>query len=200
MSSISPIPHPAEALILARVAPAVRERAAAVRLMVFDVDGVLTDGSLYYGDNGEVFKRFNALDGHGLRLLIEGGVKIALITGRAGPIVARRAAELGIADVLQGVRDKGTALADLAQRLGIDLLETGYMGDDIIDLPAMHRAGFAASVPNAPDYIAQAAHWVATRPAGSGAARECCDLLLAARGRLGGFLAARPLTGPGAIQ
>lgn len=194
------IPHPAEALVLARIAPAVRERAAAVRLMVFDVDGVLTDGSLYYGEHGEALKRFNVLDGHGLRLLIEGGVKIALITGRSGPIVDRRAAELGIADVLQGVRDKGAALADLAQRHGVALNETGYMGDDIIDLSAMQRAGFSASVPGAPDYVSQAAHWVATRPGGNGAVRECCDLLLAARGRLGGFLATPTLLGAGAIQ
>jgi len=172
-------PHPAEALVLARIAPAVRERAAAVRLMVFDVDGVLTDGSLYYGETGEMFKRFNALDGHGLRLLIEGGLKVALITGRSGPIASRRAAELGIADVMQGIRDKAAALTELAHRHGIEPTQTGFMGDDIIDLPAMQRVGFAASVPNAPGYVTQAAHWVASLPGGGGAVRECCDLLLA---------------------
>lgn len=192
--------HPAEALVLARVSPAVRERAAAIHLMVFDVDGVLTDGSLYYSENGELFKRFHALDGHGLRLLQEGGLKVALVTGRSGPIVDRRAAELGIAEVLQGVRDKGAALTELAQRRGVQLNQTGYMGDDIIDLPAMQRAGFAASVANAPGYVAQAAHWVSTLPGGSGAARECCDLLLAAQGRLGAFLQTPGLLGPGAIQ
>ncbi|OZI66461.1 phenylphosphate carboxylase subunit delta [Bordetella genomosp. 11] len=192
--------HPAEALILARLQPAVKERAAAVRLMVFDVDGVLTDGSLYYGEHGELFKRFNALDGHGLRLLAEGGIAVALITGRSGPIVDRRAAELGIAEVMQGVRDKGGALAALAQRSGVTLEQTGYMGDDIIDLPAMQRAGFAASVPNAPAYVAQGAHWVATLPGGSGAVRECCDVLLACQGRLGALLASPGLLGPGAIQ
>ena len=143
-------PHPAEALVLSRVAPAVRERAAALRLMVFDVDGVLTDGSLWYGENGEVMKRFHALDGHGLKLLTESGLRVALVTGRRGGIVDRRAAELGISDVIQGVRDKGQALADLAQRYGIALEQTGFMGDDLIDLPAMQRAGFAASVPSAP--------------------------------------------------
>lgn len=193
--------HPAEALVLARIAPAVRERAAAVRLMVFDVDGVLTDGSLYFGENGEMFKRFNTLDGHGLRLLMEGGLKIALITGRSGPIVARRAAELGISELMQGVRDKGAALTELAQRQGVQLNQTGFMGDDIIDLPAMQRAGFAASVIGAPGYVAQAAHWVSSLPGGSGAVRECCDLLLAAQGRLGAFLTTPTvLTGPGAIQ
>ncbi|OZI26861.1 phenylphosphate carboxylase subunit delta [Bordetella genomosp. 9] len=192
--------HPAEALILARLQPIVKERAAAVRLMVFDVDGVLTDGSLYYGEHGELFKRFNALDGHGLRLLAEGGVNVALITGRSGPIVDRRAAELGIAEVMQGVRDKGAALAALAQRVGVSLDQTGYMGDDIIDLPAMQRAGFAASVPNAPAYVAQGAHWVASHPGGGGAVRECCDILLACQGRLGALLASPGLLGPGAIQ
>lgn len=192
--------HPAEALILARLQPIVKERAAAVRLMVFDVDGVLTDGSLYYGEHGELFKRFNALDGHGLRLLAEGGINVALITGRSGPIVDRRAAELGIAEVMQGVRDKGAALAALAQRVGVTLDQTGYMGDDIIDLPAMQRAGFSASVPNAPAYVAQGAHWVASHPGGGGAVRECCDVLLACQGRLGALLASPGLLGPGAIQ
>ena len=196
MTLPTPVTHPAEALVLARIPATVRERAATVRLMVFDVDGVLTDGGLYYGENGEQLKRFNALDGHGLRLLLEGGLKVALMTGRSGPIVARRAAELGIAEVMQGVRDKGAALAELAQRAGVQLNQAGYMGDDIIDLPAMQRAGFAATVPNAPGYVSQAAHWVASVPGGSGAVRECCDLLLAAQGRLGGFLAAPGLLGP----
>lgn len=192
--------HPAEALVLARISPSVRERASAVRLMVFDVDGVLTDGSLYYGENGETLKRFHALDGHGLRLLLEGGLKVALITGRSGPIVARRAAELGISEVIQGARDKGSALIELVQRSGVQLEQAGYMGDDIIDLPAMQRAGFSASVPNAPAYITQAAHWVSTQVGGNGAVRECCDILLASQGRLGAFLTSPGLLGPGAIQ
>jgi len=191
--------HPAEALVLARVPETARARAAALRLMAFDVDGVLTDGSLWYGENGEVFKRFHALDGHGLKMLLESGLRVALITGRQGGVVARRAAELGIGEVLQGVRDKGTALTELAQRHGITLAQTGYMGDDIIDLPALHKAGFAASVIGAPPYIAQAAHWVASAPAGLGAARECCDLILAAQGRLSHFLVPGRL-GAGEIQ
>jgi 3-deoxy-D-manno-octulosonate 8-phosphate phosphatase (KDO 8-P phosphatase) len=201
---MNPLPssstHPAEALVLARISAAVRERAAAVRLMVFDVDGVLTDGGLYYGENGEVLKRFHTLDGHGLRLLQEGGVTAALMTGRSGPIVDRRAAELGIKEVMQGVREKGAALLQLTQRLGVPLENTGYMGDDIIDLPALQRAGFAASVPNAPSYVTQGAHWVSTVPGGSGAVRECCDILLAAQGRLGGLLSSPGLLLPGVIQ
>lgn len=193
------IPHPAEALVLARVSTALRERLSRIKLMVFDVDGVLTDGSLWYGEQGEIFKRFSALDGHGLKMLTTSGIKVALVTGREGPIVDRRAAELGLGDVLQNVRDKGAALNELVARHHLTLEEAGFMGDDLIDLPAMQRAGLAASVPNAPAYVIQAAHWVASSPGGQGAARECCDLILAAQGRLGHFF--QPgLLGPGAVQ
>lgn len=180
-------PHPAEALILTKATSAAVERARHIRLMAFDVDGILTDGSLWYGENGETIKRFHALDGHGLRLMREGGIAVALITGREGPIVAMRAAELGISLVFQGVRDKAQAIAELAQEEGCTLDQVGFMGDDILDLAAMQRVGFAASVPNAPPYITQAAHWVASRDGGHGAARECCDLILAAQGRLRHF-------------
>lgn len=187
-TELSP-PHPAEALILTKASANAIERARQVRLMAFDVDGVLTDGSLWYGENGEVVKRFHALDGHGLRLMREGGIAVALVTGREGPLVARRAAELGISLVLQGVRDKAQAIAGLAQQEGFTLEQLGFMGDDILDLAAMQRVGFAASVPSAPPYITQAAHWVASREGGHGAARECCDLILAAQGRLRHFFA-----------
>ncbi|HEY9281482.1 MAG TPA: HAD hydrolase family protein [Eoetvoesiella sp.] len=185
--NISNTTHPVEAMILAKVAPLVRERAQQVRVMAFDVDGVLTDGSLWYGKHGEVVKRFNALDGHGLRLMRESGIVVALITGREGAIVARRAAELGISVVLQGVRDKVQALNALAQEQGYTLDQIGYMGDDLIDLAALQRVGFSASVPGAPSYVAQAVHWVSSERGGEGAARECCDLILAAQGRLAAF-------------
>jgi len=194
------VPHPAEALILARVSTANQERARKVRLMAFDVDGVLTDGSLWYSDTGETMKRFNALDGHGLRLMGESGVTVALITGRQGPIVARRAAELGISLVQQGVRDKAQALAKLAQDHGYSMEQIGFMGDDILDLAAMQRVGFAASVPNAPPYVTQAAHWVAAERGGSGAVRECCDLILAAQGRLRIFFGPNALILGGVTQ
>lgn len=201
MPALPAIAHPAEALVLAKVTPAVIERARNIKLMIFDVDGILTDGRLWYSEHGEMLKGFNALDGHGLRLLREGGIGVALFTGREGPIVARRAAELGIAIVRQGVRDKGRALMALAQEKGLDSAQIGFMGDDIIDLPALQRAGFAASVPNAPAYITQAVHWVSSVPGGSGAARECCDLLLASQGRLSAFFAANSvLSASGAIQ
>ena len=193
------IPHPAEALVLARTPVALRERLTQIKLLASDVDGVLTDGSLWYGEHGEMFKRFNALDGHGLKMLTTSGIKVALVTGREGPIVDRRAAELGLGDVIQNVRDKGAVLAELVARHHLTLEESGFMGDDLIDLPAMQRAGFAASVPDAPAYVTQAAHWVATKSGGKGAVRECCDLILASQGRLGNFFLPGRL-GPGAIQ
>ena len=167
--------------------------------MVFDVDGVLTDGALWYTEQGETIKRFHALDGHGLKMLAVSGIKVALVTGRESPIVARRAAELGIGAVMQNVRDKGAALKALIAREGLKLEQAGFMGDDLIDLPAMQLAGFAASVPDAPAYLTQAAHWVSERRGGQGAARECCDLILAAQQRLGAFF--QPgLLGSGAVQ
>lgn len=193
------IPHPAESLVLARTPAALRERLTRIKLMIFDVDGVLTDGSLWYGEQGEMFKRFNALDGHGLKMLTTSGIKVALVTGREGPIVDRRAAELGLGDVIQNVRDKGAVLTELVARYHLTLEESGFMGDDLIDLPAMQRAGFAASVPDAPPYMTQAAHWVATKSGGRGAVRECCDLILASQGRLGHFFQPGRL-GPGVIQ
>lgn len=193
------IPHPAEALVLSKISASVRERLARIKLMVFDVDGILTDGSLWYGEHGEVFKRFNALDGHGLKMLAASGVTVVLMTGGSGPIVDRRAAELGLGDVLQNVRDKGLAIAELATKHHVSLEQTGFMGDDLIDLPAMQRTGFAASVPDAPAYVQQAAHWVAIKAGGHGAARECCDIILAAQHRLGTFFQPGRL-GPGTIQ
>ncbi len=192
--------HPVEAQILARIAPAVQGRARAVRMMVFDVDGILTDGSLWYTEQGETVKPFNALDGLGLRLLQEQGIRVAWISGRKSAITARRAAELGISPVLQGVHDKITATEDLAREAGLTLQAMGYMGDDLLDLPVLRRVGFAASVPNAPFYISQAAHWVASVRGGEGAVRECCDLILAAQGRLGACFTISLSTLGGAIQ
>ena len=191
--------HPAEALLLARLEPSVRLRLEKLKLMVFDVDGVLTDAGLWYTEHGETLKRFNALDGHGLKMLAVSGIQVALVTGRESPIIARRAAELGLGAVMQNVRDKGAVLTELCTRYGVAPEQTGFMGDDLIDLPAMQRAGFSASGPDAPTSLIQAAHWVAERRGGHGAARECCDLILAAQQRLGAFF--QPgLLGSGPVQ
>lgn len=200
MNELPGFSHPAEAQILARATDDVRSRAGAVRMMIFDVDGILTDGSLWYGEHGEAVKPFNALDGHGLRLLREQGIRVAWVSGRKSAITARRAAELGISPALQGVNDKITTVEDLARDAGLGLGAVGYMGDDIIDLPVLQRVGFAVSVPNAPFYVSQTAHWVTGLPGGRGAVRECCDLILAAQGRLGACFTASLSTLGGAIQ
>ncbi|MFT0849545.1 HAD hydrolase family protein [Achromobacter sp. F4_2707] len=198
--NINNIPHPAEALILSKASAAVIERVRPLRLMAFDVDGVLTDGRLWYSAEGEQLKCFHVLDGHGLKMLMESGILVALITARDGAVIGRRAAELGIGLVQHGIRDKAQALQALAQEHNCNLSEVGYMGDDIIDVPAMQRAGFAASVANAPAYVAQAAHWQAPSAGGAGAVRDCCDLILAAQGKLGAFFSPNTLRPGGTIQ
>ena len=188
-------PHPAEALVLSKISPAIRERAAQVKLIAFDVDGILTDGSLWYGDNGELIKRFHALDGHGVKMLQQAGIRVALITGREGNILARRAADLGLADIFQNVRDKVAVLGQLANECGLGFENVAFMGDDVIDMPAMQKCGFSISVPNAPLYVQQAAHWITTLAGGHGAVRECADLILAAQGALSGFFATSRISG-----
>jgi 3-deoxy-D-manno-octulosonate 8-phosphate phosphatase (KDO 8-P phosphatase) len=158
------------------------ERAARVRLMIFDVDGVLTDGHLYFGPQGEMLKAFDTLDGHGVKLLRSAGVQTAIITGRSSQIVASRARELAIDHVFQGVHDKTVAFAELLAATGIAAAETGYMGDDWPDLAVMLKAGFAAVPANAHIELKRRAHYVADARGGAGAVREVCDLILRARG------------------
>lgn len=157
------------------------ERAKQVRLMVFDVDGVLTDGRLRYGSDGEIIKTFNVLDGHGIKLLQQSGVKTAIISARQSPIVARRAADLGIGTVLQGVHDKRSAFDTLLAETGLTAQDCGFMGDDVIDLPVMTRVIFAASVPNGHEEVRTRAHYVTEANGGLGAVREVCDFILRAQ-------------------
>lgn len=159
-----------------------------VRLAIFDVDGVLTDGRLYIGEHGETFKAFHALDGHGLKMLAQCGIEVAVITGRDSPAVRRRVADLGIAHAHYGVQDKLLAAEALLATLGIGWDETAAMGDDWPDLPLLTRAAFACAPPNAHAEVLAVAHHVTAAPGGHGAARECCDLLLAACGRYGALL------------
>lgn len=157
-------------------------RAARVHLMIFDVDGVLTDGSLYYGPDGELIKRFNVLDGHGIKLLQQSGVGTAIISARKSTIVERRAADLGIAHVRQGVHDKRAAFEQLLAETAVDAENAGFAGDDVIDLPILLRTGFAASVPNAHPEVQSRAHYIAKAGGGAGAVREICDFILRAQG------------------
>ncbi|MEI7445232.1 MAG: HAD-IIIA family hydrolase [Burkholderiales bacterium] len=159
-------------------------RAAAVRLMAFDVDGTLTDGGIHIGPDGEAFKRFSVRDGLGLVLLREAGIRVAIVTGRSSRIVAERARELRIDTVLQGVADKAEAMRALCAQAGLEPAQAGFMGDDWPDLPAMRAVGFAATVAEAAPEVKAAAHWIATAPAGGGAARELAEHLLRSQGRL----------------
>jgi len=152
-----------------------------VRLAIFDVDGVLTDGSLWFGPEGEALKRFSILDGHGVKMLQEAGVATAILSGRRSGAVDLRAAELGIAQVIQGVADKLEAFGELRTRLGVSEGECAFVGDDLPDLPVMRRCGLAVAVANAVDAVKSAAHYVTRARGGSGAVREFCDLVLAAR-------------------
>lgn len=158
------------------------ERAAKLRLMIFDVDGILTDGSLHFGAQGELIKTFNVLDGHGIKLLQQSGVATAIISARQSDIVARRAADLGISVLMQGVHDKLTAFESVLSKAGISARECGFMGDDVIDLPVMTRVGFAASVPNGHHEVQVRAHYLAQAAGGRGAVREVCDFILQAQG------------------
>jgi len=145
--------------------------------MIFDVDGVLTDGTLLYGPQGEALKAFSAHDGHGLKMLADSGVACALLSGRRSAAVAKRAAELGIEHVLQGIEDK---LAS-AKQLGFALDQIGFMGDELVDLPVLTRCRFACAPREAPEAVRKRVHYVANAPAGRGAAREVCELILRAQ-------------------
>ena len=168
---------------LRRLSKSVIERLARIELMVFDVDGVLTDGKLYFGAGGEALKAFHVLDGAGIKALSAAGILTAVVSGRESPITLRRCAELGIKHVVQGVVDKGAAFDAMRHELGKSADVCGFMGDDEIDLAIMRRVGFAATVPNAADGVAEFAHWISRREGGAGAVREVCDLLIAARNR-----------------
>lgn len=159
------------------------ERARTIRLVVFDVDGVLTDGGLWYGKDGEVMKRFDVKDGHAIVLARLTGLPVAVLTARTSAIVETRAKELGVAKVFQGRKEKGPALEELCRELGVASSETAYMGDDVNDLPAMARCGLTACPADAVAEVRAAVHFVSSRPGGHGAARELLELVLRQTGR-----------------
>jgi 3-deoxy-D-manno-octulosonate 8-phosphate phosphatase (KDO 8-P phosphatase) len=163
---------------------ALTEALAQVKLAIFDVDGVLTDGRLYYDNQGNEFKAFHAHDGHGMKQLQQAGIPIAIITARHSHLVAKRMSDLGITYVFQGARDKGTVYQHLITELAIQDQNVCYVGDDLLDLPVMMRCGLAISVPSAYDAVKDRAHYITHAAAGAGAAREVCDLILSAQGKL----------------
>lgn len=155
-----------------------------IRMLVLDVDGVLTNGKIYYGNTGEELKAFNIKDGLGIKLLQRAGIEVAIITGRKSAIVARRAAELGISNVIQGREDKLLALQELCSRCDLSLKQCAYMGDDLPDLTAIKAAGLGMTVADACGPVSTAALWRSDFVGGAGAVRQACEFILQQQGRL----------------
>jgi 3-deoxy-D-manno-octulosonate 8-phosphate phosphatase (KDO 8-P phosphatase) len=164
-------------------------RAKLIRLVAFDVDGVMTDGGLYFSDSGEEFKRFNSLDGHGLKMLRASGVEIAIITGRTSRCVEARARNLGIEHVYQGVERKLDAMVELLNKLKLSRDAAAYMGDDVVDLSVMRHVGLSISVPESPQLVREHSNYVTQRGGGHGAVREACEMIMSAQGTLDAQLA-----------
>jgi 3-deoxy-D-manno-octulosonate 8-phosphate phosphatase (KDO 8-P phosphatase) len=160
----------------------VLEKAAQIRLVIFDVDGVLTDGSLYLGDDGQEYKAFYSRDGLGMKLLQDSGVEIGIITARSSNVVEHRMASLGIRHVYQGQKEKLPAFEGLCRKLALEAQQVAYVGDDIIDLPVMLQVGLAVAVADAHPLVARHAHWQTREVGGRGAARDVCELIMQAQG------------------
>jgi len=158
-----------------------RALAARIELVVFDVDGVLTDGRLYLGDDGTEFKAFHVRDGHGFKLLREAGIRVAALSGRRSSAVTRRMEELQVDMHRQGCEHKDRDFGELLQHFGVDAKAAAYLGDDVIDLPAMRLAGLPVAVADAHPAVRSAARWITTLAGGRGAARELCDLIIDTR-------------------
>ena len=160
---------------------AVLARAAKIKLVLFDVDGVLTDGALFFGDDGQEYKAFYSRDGLGMRILQDTGVEIGIITGRTSKVVEHRARNLGIAHVFQGRLEKLSTYSELTQKLKLEPEAVAFVGDDIVDLPIMLKVGLAIAVQDANYLVKKHAHWVTPSQGGRGAAREVCELVMVAQ-------------------
>ena len=155
-----------------------------IKMVIFDIDGVLTNGTLYFDNEGQEYKAFNSKDGHGLRMLLECGLQAAVITGRQSNVVEHRMRDLGIEIVFQGYRDKRPAYAELLQQTGLKPENIAYMGDDVIDLPVMTQVGMAIAVQDAHAFVKQHADYITENCGGTGAAREAIEFILQAQGLL----------------
>jgi 3-deoxy-D-manno-octulosonate 8-phosphate phosphatase (KDO 8-P phosphatase) len=153
-----------------------------IKLLILDVDGVMTDGSIILDNFGNELKSFHVRDGHGIKMLMQAGIQVALITGRQSKIVERRAYELGIEDVFQKCYDKKIAYDELTQKYSLDDSEIAYVGDDIVDIPVLRKAGFPIVVADAHEEVKAFAQFITIKDGGKGAVREICDLLLKAKG------------------
>lgn len=166
---------------MAMITSEIQQKAQAIKLLILDVDGVLTNGELMIGRDGEVFKCFHSLDGHGIKLLQNAGIKTAIISARTSEAVSYRAKELGIHHLRQGVSNKYRAFSDLIDELAIQVEQTAYIGDDVIDLPVLLHCGFAVAVANAHDEVKARVDYITEKSGGNGAVREVCDLILKAQ-------------------
>lgn len=164
------------------------ERIKGIRLLIFDVDGVLTDGRIVYTDGGAEIKAFDVRDGHGIKLVMRSGIDVALITARQSSVVDHRARDLGIGLVYQGMKDKLKAFDEILEKKSLKPAEAAYVGDDIIDLPVLKRVGFSCAVSDAVEEVKGAVDYVASKPGGGGAAREICELILKAQSRWEGIV------------
>lgn len=156
--------------------------AADIRLVLFDVDGILTDGKLYFDNSGNESKTFHSRDGLGINLLQQSGVQTGIITARNSSLVAHRANDLRMAHLVQGAQDKHPAFVDLREKLGLSNAQIAFVGDDVVDLPVMLEAGLAITVPEAHPLVRQHAHWTTRHAGGCGAARDVCEMILHAQG------------------
>lgn len=159
-----------------------RETAGGVKLLVLDVDGVLTDGRIILDNEGNEFKSFHVRDGHGIKMLVKAGIHVAIITGRYSKVVERRAQELGITDVFQRCHAKTAALDHLVEKYGLSTREVAYVGDDVVDVPVLRRVGVPIAVNDAADEAKDCAAMITRTRGGNGAVREICDFLLKAKG------------------
>lgn len=162
----------------------IKQRAKKIRLALFDVDGVLTDGKIHINEHGHEIKTFNTQDGHGIRLLQHYGIQVGVITGRSSKALEHRMHDLDIEHVYQGSVDKNSAYQELLKKLNMNAEQTSFVGDDIVDLQIMSQCGLSIAVANAHDFVKQHAHWQTVNSGGNGAVREVCELLLASQGLL----------------
>ena len=160
------------------------DKAREVKLVIFDIDGVLTNGGLHFDNAGREYKTFNSLDGHGIRMLLECGIQVAIITGRKSELVNHRMRDLGVEIIFQGYRDKRPAFAELLNKTELQTQQIAYVGDDLPDLPVMSQVGFAIAVANAHNFVKQHSDWETAASGGAGAAREVCDFILQSQGLL----------------
>lgn len=166
----------------------IHEKASQIKLVIFDVDGVLTDGSLFLGDDGQEYKAFHSKDGHGMVMLQQSGVMIGIITGRTSEVVRKRMESLGIKHVFQGQKDKLPAYEQLKRELSLSDEQVAYVGDDVVDLPVMIKVGLSIAVQDAHALTKEHAHWITPANGGRGAAREVCEMLMHSQGRLNSAL------------